>query len=117
MIDRLKSTVLNAKSKPGADCDTDHYLVTANLRLKAHKQITKKPSPRYDTEKLINPVTSADFAVYCSNRFAPLLEDWTANQKCPEEIWEDMKKTYAEAAEVKLGRKVSRSQNHISAQK
>ena len=34
--------------------------------------------------------------------------DWAAEDKCPEEIWEDMKKIYLESAEKVLGKKECR---------
>ena len=38
--------------------------------------------------------------------YAVLECDWTANEKCPDEIWDDMKKVYLESAEKVLGKKV-----------
>ena len=39
MIDNAwRSSVMNARTRPGVDCDTDHILLTAGLRIKAHRQ-------------------------------------------------------------------------------
>ncbi|GFS28073.1 endonuclease-reverse transcriptase [Elysia marginata] len=47
-----KTTVLNSKSRPGADCETDHILVAAKICLKAYKIVKPKQSARFDTDKL-----------------------------------------------------------------
>lgn len=106
MIDRRwKSSVLNSKTLPGTDCDTDHILVTAKIRFKAMKVSKKKPSPKFDTEKLENPDIASSFQIELSNRFTQLMEVWTESDKLPEELWNDMKKVYIDTAEEKLGRK------------
>ena len=105
---RWKTAVLNSKTYPGTDCDTDHILVSAKIRLKALKIPLKKPSPKYDIEKLQDPKTASIFALETSNSFSKLLEVWAEEDKMPEEIWKDMKKVYTEAAESTLGRKKSK---------
>ena len=52
MIDRdWKSSVRNACAKPGADSDTDHMLVTGNIRLKAIKVDKSRGPTKFDLEK------------------------------------------------------------------
>ena len=100
-----KSTVLNSKTRPGVDCDTDHILVTANLRLKAYRQNKPKPHAKYDTDKLKDPEIAKTFETEAHNRFLPLLEEWSAVEKCPDELWADMFKIWTDTAETKLGKR------------
>ena len=47
------SSVVDAVSKPGADCDTDHQMVTAKLRMKTGRNKNKgKVTIKYDIESL-----------------------------------------------------------------
>ena len=73
-----KSTVLNSKTRPGVDCDTDHMLVTAKLRVKAYRQCKPKPNAKYDTDKFKDPDICKSFETETHNWFLPLLEDWSA---------------------------------------
>ena len=38
------------------------------------------------------------------NRFKILENEWSANERCPNELWEDIKKTFTEVADETLGR-------------
>ena len=53
-------------------------------------------------------MTKRKFELETKNRFSVLECDLTANEKCPDEIWEDMKKVYLESAEKVLGKKESK---------
>ena len=80
LVDKAwKSIVLNSKTKPGADCDTDHILVTAKIRLKSHTVPRTKLQPMFDIDKLENPIIAADFTIETNNRFSVLLDEWKSN--------------------------------------
>ena len=87
------STVLNAKTKPGTDCGTDHILVAAKLRMKTLKKPNTKLKPKFDISKLENSELAIEFGVETSNRFSKLLEVWDATNSYPDEIWRDIKDT------------------------
>ena len=116
MVDKAwKSTVLDSKTRPGADCNTDHILVTAKLRLKAYAKKKPKANFRYDLDKLKDEETKEAFQIETENRFSALLTEWTAEEKLPNELWEDMKKVWAETAEALLGKRVKKpSKTYIS---
>lgn len=103
-----RTTVMNAKTRPGIDSNTDHVLLVAKLRLKALKQQKRKGPTRYDLDKLSENNTREEFQLDIHNRFTALMQDWTANETYPDEIWNSMKSALAETAEAKLGKKTSR---------
>merc|ERR1712154_490436 len=48
------------------------------------------------------------YTIHTENRFSALLNNWTANETMPNEIWADISKVYKEVAESKLGKKKSK---------
>ena len=64
---KWKSSLQSAKARPGADCDSDHELLTAKFRLKL-KKVGKTTGPfRYDLNQI-----PYDYAVEVTNRFKGL---------------------------------------------
>ena len=64
---RWKSSIQSAKTRPGADCGSDHELLIAKLRLKM-KKVGKTTRPfRYDLNQI-----PYDYAVQVINRFKGL---------------------------------------------
>ena len=86
----------------GADVNSDHYLVTATIKLKLRKVIKQSQSRKHlDVAKLKCPKTIEEFALELRNRFVALAEDDedpSINTK-----WEVIKKTYVETATNVLG--------------
>ena len=77
-IDSLLSSRKSAKTRPGADCDSDHELLTAKFRLKL-KKVGKTTRPfRYDLNQI--PYNNT---VEVTNRFkgSDLVD------RVPEELW------------------------------
>ena len=75
------------KTLPGADCDSDHDLLIAQLKMKL-KVMKKASRPvRYDLSKI-----SQEYAVMVSNRFQTLAE-----AESPNELWENVKKIIKDA--------------------
>ena len=106
MIDKnWKSTVINSSSRPGADSDSDHNLVMARFRLKALKTSKTKVEAKFDLDNLKNPDVSLGYVLETNNRFKALLESWAENETLPNEIWEDMKTVYTQAATNHIGKK------------
>ncbi|GFR91327.1 endonuclease-reverse transcriptase [Elysia marginata] len=91
MVDKGQvSTVLRSKTLPGADCDKDHMLVIAILRLKQMRYPRVKQAVRFDTDKLSDPETAQIVKVELSNRFDALLKVWEKEDSIPEVIWNSM---------------------------
>jgi len=64
---RWRSSIQSAKTRPGADCGSDHELLIAKFRLKL-KKIGKTTRPfRYDLNKI-----PYDYTVGVANRFKGL---------------------------------------------
>ena len=70
-----------AKTRPGADCGSDHQLLIAKFKLKL-KKVGKTTRPfRYDLSQI-----PYDYTVEVTNRFKGLdLKD-----RVPEELWTDI---------------------------
>ena len=77
---RWRSSIQSAKTRPGADCGSDHELLIAKFRLKL-KTVGKTTSPfRYDLNQI-----SYDYTLDVTNRFKGLdLAD-----RVPKELWTD----------------------------
>ena len=73
----MRSSIQSAKSKPGADCSSDHELLIAKFRLKMNK-VGKMTTPfRYDLNQILH-----DYTVEVTNRLKRL--DQT--DRVPEEL-------------------------------
>jgi hypothetical protein len=76
LVDRRRqSSILDVRSFRGADCDTDHYLVAANLRerLSVSKRVAEKfDMQRFDLRKLCDADVKKQYQVKITNRFAAL---------------------------------------------
>ena len=64
---RWRSSIKSAKSRPGADCGSDHKLLIAKFRLKLKKEGKTIKLCRYD----LNQIPS-DYTVEVRNRFKGL---------------------------------------------
>ena len=74
----MENSIQSAKSRPGADCGSDHKLLIAKFRLKL-KKVGKTTTPfRYDLNQI-----PYDYTVEVTNRFKEL--DLT--DRVPEELW------------------------------
>ena len=66
-MQRWRSSIQSAKTRPGADCGTDHELLIAKLRLKL-KKVGKTTGPfRYDLNQI-----PYNYPVKMRNRFKGL---------------------------------------------
>ena len=90
---RWKSSITSTKTKPGADCGTDHQLLLCKFKLKLKKRKPIMKAPKYDLENI-----PLEFRNELRNRFAAL----DTGNRVPEELWEDIKKTVHEVCERSL---------------
>ena len=80
--ERSRSSIQSAKTRPGADCDSDHELLIAKFRLKL-KEVEKNTRPfRYDLNQI-----PYDYTVEVRNRFKGL--DLIA--RVPDELWMEVR--------------------------
>ena len=77
----------SAKTRPGADCGSDHELLIAKFRLKL-KKVGKTTRPfRYDLNQI-----PYDYTVEMTNRFKGL----DLIDRVPEELWREVHNTVQE---------------------
>ena len=75
---KIESSILSAKTRPGADCGSDHELVIAKFRL-ILKKVDKTTRPfRYDLNQI-----PYYYTVKVTNRFKGL----DLIDRVPEELW------------------------------
>ena len=78
---KIESSILSAKTRPGADCGSDHELVIAKFRL-ILKKVDKTTRPfRYDLNKI-----PCNYTVKVTNRFKGL----DMIDRGPEELWTEV---------------------------
>ena len=78
---------MSAKTRPGADCGSDHELLRAKFRLKL-KKVGKTTRPfRYDLNQI-----PYDYSVEVTHRFKGL----DVIDRVPEELWMEVRDTVQE---------------------
>ena len=75
---RWRSSIQSAKTRPGADCFSDHELLIAKFRLKLKKAGKTTRPFRYDLNQI-----SYDYTVEVRNRFKGL----DLIDRVPDELW------------------------------
>ena len=77
----MQSSIQSAKTRPGADCGSDHELLIAKLRLKM-KKVGKTTRPfRYDLNQI-----PYDYTVGVRNTFKGL----DLIDRVPDELWTEV---------------------------
>ena len=91
-----RSSILSAKTRPGADCSSDHELLTAKCRLKS-KKVGKITRPfRYDLNQI-----PYDYKVEVTNRFKGL----DLIDRVPEQLWTEVHDIVQEAVITTIAKK------------
>ncbi|KAI5729125.1 hypothetical protein M8J77_025799 [Diaphorina citri] len=110
---KWRSSLLDTRSKRGADCGSDHNLVIAEIRLKiaAIKSLYDRRQRFYDVEKLKDKDTARYFNLELRNRFEAL--DFETNQTV-EDRWAKVKTVIKETSEQKLGYKTKTKKPWVS---
>ena len=78
---RWRSSIQSAKTRPGADCGSDHELFIAKFRLKLKLVRKTTRSLRYDLNQILY-----DCTVEVTNRFKGL----DLIHRVPEELWTEV---------------------------
>ena len=93
---RWRSSIQSTKTRPGADCGSDHELLIAKFRLKL-KKVEKTAGPfRYDLNQI-----PYDYTVEVRNRFKGL----DLIDRVPEELWTEVRDLVQEAVIKTLPKK------------
>ena len=77
----MKSSIQSAKTRPGADCGTDHELLIAKFRLELKKVGKTTRSFRYDLDEI-----PYDYTLEVRNRFKGL----DLIDRVPDGLWRDV---------------------------
>ena len=89
---RWRSTLQNVRTRPSADCGSDHQLLVAKLKLRLKAKKESRPPIRYDVDNI--PV---QYAVEVKNKFEQLMKV-NEEEQTPNELWEDIKETVTNTA-------------------
>ena len=94
----MESSIQSAKTRPGADCSSDHELLIAKFRLKL-KKVGKTTRPfRYDLNQ-----TPYDYTVEVRNRFKEI----DLMDRMPDELWMEIRDIVQEAVIKTIPKKKS----------
>ena len=96
---RWRSSLQNVKTRPGADCGSDHQLLVATFQLKLRVRRTHQPPVRYDVDSI-----PSQFTLEVRNRFSQLLQISEVEQT-PNELWENMKEVVQTSAKKHIPKK------------
>ena len=96
---RWRSSILGIKTRPSADCGSDHQLLTAKIKLRPKTGKKQKTPERYDVQNI-----STEFTIAVKNRFTPLLH-LAEEEKRPNEMWEEIRNVIQTTANEKIGKR------------
>ncbi|CAG4945247.1 unnamed protein product [Colias eurytheme] len=109
-----RTSLLDVRNRRGADIDSDHLLMVAEVRLKLatvnRTSGASKMGRRYDVSKLKEPEVRREFALELRNRFSGLPLD-TNNI---DETWKFIKTAYQETSASILGHRPRKRDEWIS---
>ena len=93
---RWRNSLQSAKTRPGADCGSDHEFLIAKFRLEL-KEVGKTTRPfRYDLNQILY-----DYTVEVRNRFKGL----DMIDRVPDELWMEVRDTVQETGIKTIPRK------------
>ena len=98
------SSVLDCKTRPSADHDTDHILLQAKVRTKVYKCQTKKIAVKHDLDRLNDDNIRLEYTIATENKFEQLLKA-TDEEQMPEELLKSMKDVFLSTADEVLGKR------------
>ena len=92
---RWKSCIQSTKTRPGADCGSDHELLIVKFRLKLKKVEKTSRTFKYD----LNHITY-DYTVEVKNRF----KDLDLIDRVPDELWNEVRDIVQETGIMQKGK-------------
>ncbi|XP_064145799.1 craniofacial development protein 2-like [Loxodonta africana] len=92
---RWKSSISSVRTRPGADCGTDHQLLICKFKLKLKKIRESPQESKYDLEYI-----PPEFRDHLKNRFDAL----NTSDRRPDELWNDIKDIIPEESKRSLKR-------------
>ncbi|CAH8291638.1 unnamed protein product, partial [Heterobilharzia americana] len=111
---KWRRSLLNTRSRRGADVGSDHYLVqgTFEIKLKAFKEAGDRPQFKYNTRKLKNETTKEIFKAAIKTKWETSRD--IPEETCVEEHWKSLKAMWKETCTTVLGRKKVEDKEWIS---
>ena len=101
---RWRTTILVTKTRPSADCGSDHKLLVAKLKIKLIQKKRRSVPVRYDIETI-----HQEYRVAVTNRFAALLRI-AEKEQTPNELWEEAKEVVNTAAKKHVSKRKKQKQ-------
>ena len=97
---RWKTSLMNCHTYPGADCDTDHQLLVATLKVRLAKRQRQNSIPPLNLEELKED-KAVQFATEVTNMFTAL--EAALNEVTPEDLWKGTKTVLLEVTRETIG--------------
>ncbi|CAI6344668.1 unnamed protein product [Macrosiphum euphorbiae] len=100
--ERFANNITDVRTYRGADCDSDHFLVASNLRVKL-KTMSRNMRPeivRYDVEKLRDSRKAREFP----ENIQKMAREFNSNPETVDEQWKIIKHTLGNVSEKVLGK-------------
>ena len=107
---RWRSTLQNVRTRPSAECGSDHQLLVAKLKVRLKAKRGNVLPTRYDVDNI--PV---QYTVEVKNKFEQLMKV-NEEEETPSELWEDMREAVKDTAKKYIPKKKKRKQPWISQQ-
>ena len=107
---RYRNSVLTCKTKPSADCNSDHNLLFAKLRCKLKRLRPSKRTLRLDLRTLRSTLAlQKHYSIEVQNRFDELENDYSqgnnTDESDPEVKWKMLENALVESAERVIPKK------------
>ena len=107
---KFRHTMLDIRTKRGADAASDHHLVITKLQLKLKRfiQMNAPSRAKYNVNQLREERIAQNFRVLVANKFQVLLDmdrDSENNLETCTQLWEKSRNWWNEACEIVLGKR------------
>ena len=110
---QFRRSLLDVRSKRGADASSDHHLVEGKLQLKLKRCTKSFTKVKYNTEKLKEQEHVQQYRMTYRNRFEVLQEVETEENNI-ERYWDRVKENWKATGEEELGRRKKQHKPWIS---